>query len=313
MPKNHKDNKKVFDTVFEHSLEEIYDGWTDWRTDLLLALVPLCHDTENRKLLENFLSTPENNSLSEWSRDFDYRQKQMLQHQLIKQYDSEALAQGFIEQNLDNIDFRCIAIKHNIANKDYEKAITLCIEGEAGNIQYPGIIKNLQELRYTAYEAAGNIPKQKELALTLLLGGDFAYFLKYKELHSKKEWDPVFNDVLNKAEKRNSRGVYVEILVHEKHKPRLLAYCKINPSAIASYYTHLLPEYIQEVGELFSAFIKYKAESADNRGHYQDVCELIKICDKACPGATSLVCSEIIEKYARRPAFMDEMQKIGKL
>jgi len=122
-----------------------------------------------------------------------------------------------------------------------------------------------------------------------------------------------FNYVLDKTEKTNARGVYVQILVHEKHKPRLLAYCEKHQGAIVNYHTHLLPEYRKEAGELFCTHIQYQAERADNRRHYQDVCELIKKCDKACPGATSFVCVEIIEKYARRPAFIDEMRKIGKL
>ena len=313
MPGSHEDSKKIFDEILDHALAEIYDGWTDWRIDLLSALVPLCGDKDNRASLESCLADVDNNKSSEWSRDFELRQKQGIQLGIIRQFDGEAPARHYIEQNLDNVDFRKMAIEFSIEDENYDRAIALCVEGEDNNSRFPGIVKQLRELRYAAYEAAGKKPEQKALALDLLLDGDFDYFLKYKDLHSKEEWLPAFYDVLDKAEQNSARGAYVKILVYEKHKPRLLAYCKKFPYAIVDYHKILLPEYMIEAGLLFSAHIRKQAEAADNRSRYSEVCRLIEICDKACPGATDALCDEIIAKYAKRPAFMDEMRKIGKL
>jgi len=233
--------------------------------------------------------------------------------EIINQFYDENASQKFINQNLNNIDFRYMAIKSAMATRGYDKAISLCIEGENENRQYPGIIKTLQEMRYAAYEGMGNKTEQKALALTLLLDGEFDYFLKYKNLYSKSEWENVFNEVLKKTEKAGARGVYLKIITHEKHKPRILAYCEKYQNAIVDYHSHILPEFKLEVGQIFTDYIRRRASGADNRGQYSEVCNLIKICDKACPGATDKVCAEIIQQYARKPAFMDEMRKIKKL
>jgi len=74
-----------------------------------------------------------------------------------------------------------------------------------------------------------------------------------------------------------------------------------------------LPEYKHEVGLLFTGLIRQRASGADNRRDYSEVCRLIKLCDNACPGAAGDIYVEIAQKYARRPAFMDEMRKIGRL
>jgi len=66
------------------------------------------------------------------------------------------------------------------------------------------------------------------------------------------------------------------------------------------------------VKRLFTEYIKNKAEAATSRSHYNEVCGNIKALDKACPGAADEICAEIIKKYSKRPAFMDEMRKINK-
>jgi hypothetical protein len=313
MPENYIDGKKIFNAVFTHSLSDIYSGWTDWRFDLISALIPLCYNSEHRTQLENYLSTSDNQKTNDFSRDYDLRQKQRIQLEIIKQFDNEISAMRYIEHNLDNFDFRCTAIRLSMENKDYTKAIILCIEGEEMHRDSVGYVRILQEHRYSAYEAEGNQCEQKKLALIFLLDGKFEYFLKYKDLHHKNEWQEILNDILNKIEKNSHRGVYVQILVHEKLKPQLLSYCEKSPKSIEYYYKELLPEYKNEVGKIFSKYIGVLATGADNRRDYSEVCRLIKVCDKACPGVTDTVCNEIFEKYAKRPAFMDEMRKIKKV
>jgi len=313
MPKDYCDTEKVFDVVFSHAQSNVYDGWSDWREELLSALIPLCNENKNRAKLENYLSTPPSKNSSEWSTNYELRQKQELQYKLLAQFEDETTAANYIEQNLNNIEFRRKAIDLAMNNKDYDKVIILCIEGEESNKQYPGIINELRKKRYIAYETLGNKPEQKLLSHTMLLGGDFDFYLKYKSLHSNDEWTTLLPNVLEKVEASRSRGIYLEIIVYEKLKPQLLAYCEKIPVTIIQYHTHLLPEYKLEVERIFSDYIRQQASRADSRNSYKEVCQLIEILDKACSGATDSLCAEIIEKYARRPAFMDEMRKIKKL
>ena len=312
MPMSHPDSKKIFDSIFAHASSETYDGWTEWRFGLHAALVPLCYDKELRAQLEYYLMAPNLKSRHEWHDDYETRQKQRLLVSIIAQFDDDETAQKYIHQHLDNIDFRHIAINTAIEKKQYDETIALCIEGENTNDRYPGLVKELKTLRYAAYETTANIKEQKTLALELLLDGDYDFFVKYKNLRAKNEWVTALYDVLGKTEKNDTRGIHVKILVHEKHKPRLLAYCKKIPKAITTHYAHLLPEYQQEVGAIFLDYIRHLVTTVDTRSQYREVCQLIKTYDKACPGATDTICAEIFQKHAKRTAFMDEMRKIGK-
>jgi len=306
-------NNEIFSIVIKHALDQMYDGWIDWRIDLLSALVPLCKDKKNRVQLESYLVTQDSHKTSEWSRDYDLRRKQQIQFELISNFDGDAAAQAYINQNLDNIDFRYTAIKDAIKNNNYDKATVLCIEGEKQNFSMPGIVKQLREFLYIIYEATGNLLEQKALALSLLTDGDFKYYEKYKELHHTNEWATILEDFLEKLNRNGSRGIYVKILVHEKHKPRLLKYCQKSTESIIKYHKILLPEYKREVVEIFLTLIRTLAARASSRSAYNEVCGVIQLCENSCIGSTSEVCAEITQQYARRPAFMDEMRKIGKL
>jgi len=109
----------------------------------------------------------------------------------------------------------------------------------------------------------------------------------------------------------SQREIYIKVIDEEKHKTRLLAHCQKYTASIASYHKVLLPEYKNEVAELFVNYIRQCASSASSRNSYATVCNLIVMCENACPGATAKVRAEITQKYARRPAFMEEMRKIG--
>jgi hypothetical protein len=306
-------NNEIFTIVIKHALDQIYDGWTDWRIDLLSALVPLCKDKKNRVQLESYLTAQDSHKTSEWSRDYDLRRKQQIQLELISTFDGDAAAQAYINQNLVNIDFRYIAIKDAIKNNNYDKATSLCIEGEKQNLSMPGIVKELREFLYSIYEATENLPEQKVLALSLLTDGNFEYYEKYKELHHASEWDAVLENLLEELDNNNKLGIYVKILVHEKHKFRLLKYCQKSAESIIKYHKIFLPEYEREVVEIFLKLIRTLAARASSRSAYSEVCGVIQLCDNSCPGSTAEACAEILQQYAKRPAFMDEMRKNGML
>jgi len=155
VPEEHSD--KIFTTVVNHAFNKMYDGWTDWRTDLLSALVPLCGSKKNREQLESYLNDTDSSKSSKWSRDYDLRSMQLIQHDIITRFDGEAAAQDYVNQNLDSIDFRYMAIEHAIKNKQYDKAATLCIEGEKLNQSYPGIVSRLREILFGIHESTGNL------------------------------------------------------------------------------------------------------------------------------------------------------------
>jgi hypothetical protein len=302
---------EVFNIVFSHTLSPMYDGWTDWRIDLISAVVPLCGNHANRDKMEQYISERQSDEGDGWSKGYEKRELQKIQHSIIKEFDSGAKADRYMEQNLDNSEFRHALIKSAISDGKYEKALKLCFDGENKNSQYAGLMNDWQEYRYSIYEKTQDTEAQKSLGMELLLKGDFEYFKKIKALYNKNQWETVLQNILEKLENSSRNNVYVKILIHESLKSRLLEYCKKHTSAITSYYQHLLPEYKTDIGLIFLSHITERAARANTRSHYKDVCGLIRHYKKACGSQEAYELRDNLKgEYARRPAFLDELGKL---
>ena len=182
---NPNDSIQIFDRVFSHAQDKRYDGWTGWRMDLLSALLPLCGDRANRSKMEQYLAKEQNILTNDWSSSYERQQLQNLQHQILLRLDGKAAADSYMELRLDNSDFRDAVIKEAIADKLYEKALSLCLEGEQENTSYPGLVRKWKELRYAIYEKTKDKQAQKILGMELLQS-DFNYYSKLKALYAKK-------------------------------------------------------------------------------------------------------------------------------
>jgi hypothetical protein len=278
----------------------------------------LCSVKANRDKIEKYIAkrynsgggSGDDDDYGEWSYNYETRQLQKLQFLLIERFDSKSSADDYIDNNIENPDFRRIAIKKALVRKSFERAERLCLDGEEQDSKYAGLVREWMELRYRVYEKTKDIEAQKTLALKLLIDGEFNYFSKLKALYTKDEWAPVLEDVLTKARGNNRTGVYLNIIIHEKLKNLLLEYCKKNTSLVTSYYKHLLPEYKTDVAEMFVDYINRYAERADNRSRYREVCGIIKLYKKACGSVADTLWKELSLKYARRPAFVDELSKL---
>ena len=308
--KNSEDMEKVFDIIFNHATSKTYSGWTDWRMDLLSSTVPLCGNSVNRSKMDKYITYGEHLKKDGWSRNYDNQRFQRLQYDIIKLFDGEDAASSYMEQNLDNSDFRRVAIKTAISEGLYERALRLCLDGENKDSGYAGLVKEWKQQRYIVYEKTKDVSAQKSLCMEFVLQGNFDFFSKLKALHTSDEWASVLKDIIRDLEDSKQNSVYVSILIHEGLKSRLLDYCKKYVSNIDSYYEHLLPEYKNEIGLLFVEYIRKRAAAANGRNNYRDVCELIRHYKKACGEAANRISDELTVMYAKRPAFLDELRKI---
>ena len=303
-------SEKLFDMIFNHAQEKRYNGWTDWRIDLLFAILPLCGNRTNRNKMELYIKKKVIET-NEWLRNYEEHQRQKMQYEILRQFDGKTAADSYMEQHLDNSDFREIVIQNAISKKSYKKALDLCLDGERKDSSLAGLVRKWQELRYTVYEKSKDIQAQKILGLELLQQGCFDYFLKLKNLYAKDNWPKILQDILVKLKKSGQGGVYLKILLQEKLKPQLLDYCKEYNDTITLYYKHLLPDYKDDVGQIFVKYIRNQAERANGRGHYRSVCDLIREYRKACGNiAAHTIRDELVKENARRPAFLDELSRL---
>ena len=110
---------------------------------------------------------------------------------------------------------------------------------------------------------------------------------------------------------RSYSNIYTEILIEEGEKEKLLEYVNKSPSFVESYYKHLIPEFKEEVYELFIKYIEQAASRASDRRSYQAVCAIIRNLKKAGGKEQALeIKQKLFNQYAKRPAFRDELTKV---
>ena len=317
IPEGHPDAEGVFRAIISHADGKLYDGWRDWRMKLLSACAPLCGNPGLREELEAYFlrmrMRGQKNERSDWENRYLNSGIQRIALDIISRFDGPERAEAFIEQNLENSDFRRRAIEKAFEQNNPGRALRLCLEGEAMDEGYGGLTSSWKKHRYAAYELLGDMDGQKALAMEFVMDGVFEYFPRLKNLYPPGEWGAVLENLLGKLESGASKhGVYVSILTHEGLKPRILAYCRQHPRSLTSLYPHLLPDYEDEVAELFEGLIPSIAERASNRREYQEVCAIIKHYATACgKEAAAKVASYLLSKYPRRPAFVDELKRLG--
>jgi len=113
------------------------------------------------------------------------------------------------------------------------------------------------------------------------------------------------------AKDKSFSNIYTQILIEEGEKEKLLEYVKKSPSSVEGYYKHLIPEFKEEVYELFIKYIEQAALRASDRRGYQGVCAIIRNLKKAGGKEPALAIKQkLFNQYAKRPAFRDELTRV---
>lgn len=137
MPDTSENRDKAFDLIYNHALNPMYNGWTDWRMDLLSAAVPLCGNRANRGQLEQYLSQQQSADTDTWNSRYRNHSLQDLQAEIIEQFDGNPQVTAYMERHLGNDTFRRKLIETAISNRQYDKALHLCADSV-----YPGGMAN---------------------------------------------------------------------------------------------------------------------------------------------------------------------------
>lgn len=149
-------------------------------------------------------------------------------------------ASAYIENNLNDVSFRRMAIDLNMANGQYKEAKKLAREGL---LQDKGNNKNTMLWTETLYDIGEHCQDTKTMrtyAKKMLLMGDFDYYIKYKSLFGKEEWDYILEklvEYLRNNERLNE--IYLQIIIEEDIQSELVRFCRNNPEKIATFYPYI--------------------------------------------------------------------------
>ncbi|NRG45968.1 hypothetical protein HRF87_14555 [Bacillus sp. CRN 9] len=302
--------KQIYHLIIEEALKKQYDGWTEWRYDLIRSAMNFVGNEEISRELFNHIecllgAAPEDNK-------YEIEEIKLLQLDWMQRTQDKTRQMEFIYANLVFHSFRTKAIQLELQEKHFVKVVDLCIKGIENPNTHRGSVSTWKEYLLEGYKGLENWDLVKELLTEFVLEGRSEMYQSLKELYKAREWKEKLEHLLNQLEQMNYiPAVYENILIEENLQERMLAYCDKDASKIKVLYPYIIDSYQGEVNQLFTRHIYEQADFARERKEYRGVCQIIKDYKKLFGSDYSKVMIHDLKVInRRRPAFVDELSKI---
>lgn len=306
-----------FRKVLAASMDERYDGWPDWRMNLLQISSAFVSNSRQREQLENCLDELlqglecAQREQDAWTSRYETESILVVRYGMIQRFDGPEQAVQFLYEYRRFPGLREAAIQQLLAAGNFAGAEKLALEGEKKDKEYQGLVHKWKQYRFNIYQRQGG-KREKLLAVgrELAVTGDFAEYLQLKALYPGEEWSSIYPDLLADMTKQSGYidDKYTKILKEERDWPRLWEYVQKNPQRIVDFYRQLLPNYREQVYELFTGFIRQSAARSDKRPHYKQVCSHIRLLAKIGGRQQAIgLIGQLTAEYRRRPAFCEEL------
>lgn len=310
------DRETMFRLLLEASKHSRFDGWADWKLALLRCASYLTATAELRKEWDEHASRMSSGQRGDtWSNNYFAERVAMMRYYFIQAHEGEDQARDYLYSHLHFSDFRGLAIRNALESGNYNEVIRLAEEGEAQDqaTGLRGLVKQWKQYRFEAYRRSGELQLLRKLGEELVVGGDYSYYKQIKDTYPAAEWPSVYRNMLHRLEKDRWLGdIYTRILVEEQETALLLEYVKKQPARIEDYYSYLKEQFPVEVKELFRAHIAARANQSSTRKHYQDVCRILRLLQKAGGKEEAVqIADMLLAKYRNKPAFRDELLQLN--
>lgn len=306
--------EELFDKLLAMADNPVFDGWSDYKINLLESCLEFADDEKLRERLRSKLQSLIVKKESDRSTNYENESLLHLIYVLIEQYGTEEEAEQFIHKHLEYPSFREKLLNQYLQEKNYQKIIKVTKEGEEQDRAYPGLISRWKKFRYQAYRSLSLKEEQQKLAKELLLDGDFEYYHDLKEL-SADHFSEFYKD-LKRELKTTANGwravhIFKKVIEEENDLDEMLQSVRDNPRYVEEYAEKLVKEHKEEVIKLYIAYIDSEARRSSNRRGYQEVCNIIRRFKKiAGKQKQAVIINQLKDIYRRRPAFIDELGKI---
>ena len=290
--------------IIKEAKKSVFDGWTDWRYDLLKCGICLC-DEKSAKKLEKVLDT-----LLEISREDypEYTKKEdlIVRYLLHRHLYGKKNTQKELYQNIAINELRIIAIKDAMEDKNYDEAEKLCLEkanAEETWHYHSSDSKDWNNVLYDIYKTANNTEKQIAQAKKLLLMGNEKFWDVLKQIYKEHgAWNENYESLLDELKNSKRTVCYRSVLISENEKKRLFYYGK-----------YLVKDYPEQVYELCYKEISESCALAKDRREYKKITKNIAQLIKWKGNDTAkLLIEELKQRYPRKTALLDELEKVEK-
>jgi len=242
-----------------------------------------------------------------------------------------------VQQNMDIVEIRQGEVDSAIDKKDFSLAKKLIAEGIkiARQKGHPGVVSEWEKelLRIAVLEEDQETIRHytKYFAFDRWFNRD--YYIQWRETFTAAEWTEVIekhiaekiNQIEEQYQKNKGKVWYspdvllldalAPIYVEEKYWDRLLALLSKDADLdrILQYHNYLVKEYPSELLAIYLPAFEQKGNTAGNRGDYANLAGKMKAVIKSIPEGKEkiiAVAKNLNQKYPRRPAMVQELNKI---
>lgn len=303
-----EEQNELLDKLIHLSKSHVFEGWDDFRIDVLGICLKFAENESMRKTLVNELeSMIEDSSADHYDRYANERILNLM-FDVIETSGTAEEARKFLLKNINYPSFRKRLMQYEMDQGNYENVLALASEGESLDRGYSGLVSRWKKWRYEAYKQLKSTEEQKKIGHELLMGGDFKYYYDLKELASDKT--AFYVELKRELAEKNYR-IYIQLIEAENDVDAILEYVREHPSLIERYLEYLVDSHKEEAIRLFKCQVKMLAEDAFNRKQYKEVCQVLKRFRKTAGREAQVnLAEELKQTYKNRPAFQDELGKL---
>lgn len=304
--------KLILKYCFTSFDKRTFAGW-DWHIGLLqLAACILDTEDEVEEIFKRINSIPE-------SDEYEIKEVQKIKYCILLGKKGTEVAQKYLEQNLDNPNFREVAIQDALDQKDYERATALANDGIEQDSGYAGLVTNWYEWLLKIAESQKDTERIILYARHLLLN-DSRPSLDYYEILRKtvppEQWTDFVEAIIQEAMERKPyyrTDLVASIFIREEWWSRLLDLVKkeCNLDQLAKYEKLLAQHFPSELANLYAERIIEYVKSHIGRNYYRTACKYIrKMIKLGARDKADEVISQLRQTHYNRRALMEELDNV---
>ncbi len=305
---NSNDEEKCIEflsVIFNEVKNKNYDYWLESKCDLLNIAVQFSKYNKSKvfEILDDFINQCEK------EQKYYLSNAVLLKFKFLEMNENEKSAEEFLYRYSYVDDICEHFVKKYVDEKKYDLAEKLCID-KIKNTDYP---IRWESLLSSVYEESKQFDKQLKIELDSLINGNANSYTTVKNLMKKFDlWNKNRDALLKKLSQKLSVYDYADILRDEKEYDKLLCLVKEHRLLIKSYFPFIATEYPEDAYKLYSDYIIYLAQRSSSRKEYQSCCKEIKsLYDAGGSAEAKRLVMFLKNKYRRKPAFLDELNKLS--
>ncbi|MHC8515909.1 SWIM zinc finger family protein [Sporosarcina sp. ITBMC105] len=303
------EQRELLERLIQLSKDNVFEGWVDYRNDLLSISTLFAEDDELRSRLIGELESCINHTTENHYKDYSNEQIYNLLFEMIQTHGTVAEAHKFLHDKLDYPSFRERLMHIEWENGNSSRVLELALTGEKKDANYRGLVTRWKKWRYKAYKEMNMSEEQIQTGRELLFAGEFDYYWDLKELAADDF--PSFYDHLKKELATSNQRMFLQLIEAENDVDSMLRYVQANPSSIEQFLKYLMDAHKEEAIRLFGTYIKEMADQTYNRSQYRGICQMLRRFKKIGGHIEQIrLIEELKELYKRRPAFIDELSKL---